>query len=114
MKAKVLRIKSLIQEKNKEKIKRYKDERDVKQLKELSSLREEMGEFGVLKVFNNITIQPEGRKPPVIGSEEVKISEDEISLLSKGPKFALTKKSSWLNMKRAYARKNMMTLTRKK
>jgi hypothetical protein len=89
LKAKVLRIKTLIQKKNKEKISRYKEDRDEKQLDELSSLREEMGEFGSLRVFNNIPIQPEGRKPPVVGSDEISLSEDEISLLSRGPKFTL-------------------------
>ena len=48
-----------------------------------------MGEFGNLKIFNNIPISPEVKKPPVIGSKNLTLTTDEVDLLSRGPKFAL-------------------------
>ena len=76
LKAIVQRIKLLIQEKNKEKITHYKKKKQMEQFDELSNLREEMGEFGKLNIFNNIPIQPGVRKPPVIGSQEITLSKD--------------------------------------
>ena len=55
---------------------------------ELSSLQEEMGEFGQLKIFGGISIQPEERKPPVT-SKEVTLSKDELEILSKNPGYAV-------------------------
>ena len=61
---------------------------DEEDITELSSLQEEMGEFGKLRIFQGITIQPEESKPPVT-SEEVVLSKDELEVLSKNPKFAV-------------------------
>ena len=47
-----------------------------------------MGEFGQLKIFQGISIQPEERKPPVL-SKEVTLSKYEIEVLSKNPKYAV-------------------------
>ena len=55
---------------------------------ELSSLQEEMGEFGQLKVFKGISIQPEERKPPVSSKEDT-LSKCELEILSKNPKYAV-------------------------
>ena len=88
LKAKVVRIRLDIKVKNKNKITKYMEEKEDEDLAELSSLREELGEFGNLKIFNGITIQPEERKPPV-SSKEVVMSKDELEILSKNPKFAV-------------------------
>ena len=47
-----------------------------------------MGEFGQLKIFQGISIQPEERKPPVL-SKEVTLSKYEMEVLSKKPKYAV-------------------------
>ena len=88
LKAKVQRIRLDIKAKNSEKIAKYKKEKDEDDFSELSSLREEMGEFGKLRIFQGITIQPDKRKPPVRG-RKVDLSTDELEVLSKNPKFAV-------------------------
>ena len=88
LKAKVQRIKKNIQVKNKEKVNGYKRDKVKKEIAELASLKDEMGEFGKLRIFEGVTIPPEERKPPVT-SEEVSLSEDELLVLSKNPKFAV-------------------------
>ena len=88
LKAKVQRIKKNIQVKNKEKVNGYKRDKIKKEIAELASLKDEMGEFGKLRIFEGVTIPPEERKPPVT-SEEVSLSEDELLVLSKNPKFAV-------------------------
>ena len=55
----------------------------------LSSLKDEYPDFAELRIFNGKKIQPEDPKPPVIASKDVKLTKDEISILSRGPKFAL-------------------------
>ena len=55
----------------------------------MSSLKEELEEFAKLRVFNNIQITPEKPKPPVIASKNVTLSEDELAILARGPKFTL-------------------------
>ena len=88
LKAKVQRIRVDIKAKNKNKISGYKDEKDEEDMEELSSLKEDMGEFGQLKIFGGISIQPEERKPPVT-SNEVTLSKDELEILSKNPGYAV-------------------------
>ena len=61
-------VRSDIKAENKKKIAGYKEERDLEDLAELTSLQEEMGEFGQLKIFRGISIQPEERKSPVLGN----------------------------------------------
>ena len=74
--------------KNRNKVTEYKKEKDKNDISELTILQEEMGEFGKLRIFKGITIQPEARKPPVT-SKKVTLSEDELTVLSKNPKFAV-------------------------
>jgi hypothetical protein len=62
--------------------------KEDEELDELANLREELGEFGDLKVLRGINIQPEKRKPPV-KSKEVTLSKFEEEVLSKNPKFAV-------------------------
>ena len=66
--------------KYKTKISKYKEERDLEDLEELSNLQEVMGEFGQLKIFQEISIQLEERKPPVL-SKEVTLSKYEMEVL---------------------------------
>jgi hypothetical protein len=73
--------------KNKNKISRYKEEKDMENLEKLSNLQEEMG-VGQLKIFQGISIQPEERKPPVL-SKEVTLSKYEMEVLSKNQKYAV-------------------------
>jgi hypothetical protein len=88
LKSKVQRIRNDIKVRNKNKIARYREEKDCEDFAELSSLQKQMGEFGELKIFKGISIQPEDRKPPVT-SKEVTLSKDELEILSKNPKFAV-------------------------
>ena len=88
MKSKVDRIRQSIKKKNHNKIKEYLLERDKEELEELSILKEEMGEFGKLRIFNGKTIHQEERKPPVT-SAEVSLSKYELEVLSKNPKYAV-------------------------
>jgi hypothetical protein len=102
LKAKVMRIKTIIKKKNRKKISKYKKEKEEKEISELSNLQETMGEYGALKVFQGISIQQEEKKPPVIGSEDVILSNDELAILSKSPKFAL--RSMMNKEKKVYGR----------
>ena len=61
LKAKTQRIKKDIQEKNRMKVAKYMKEKAKKDIAELASLQQEMGEFGKLRVFEGITILPEER-----------------------------------------------------
>ena len=84
---KVNRVRSMIKEKYDNKIKGYLVEKEKEEMEELSILREEMGEFGNLKIFNGKPIRQEERKPPVaIG---VTLSKWEEEILSKNPGFAV-------------------------
>ena len=89
LKDKVSRIKTQIQMKNQDKIKGYKEDKDRDDMDEIASLKEELGEFSELRIFNGVSIQAEEPKPPVITAKDVTLSKDEVSLLSKGPKFAI-------------------------
>ena len=62
--SKVQRIRNDIKARNKNKISRNREEKDCEDLAVLSSLQEQMGEFGELKIFKGISSQPEDRKPP--------------------------------------------------
>ena len=88
LKLKVQRIKGDIKVKHSMKVSRYKKEKEDEELAELANLREELGEFGDLKVLRGINIQPEKRKPPV-KSKEVTLSKFEEEVLSKNPQFAV-------------------------
>ena len=88
LKSEVDLIRSGLKAENKKKVEGYKEERDLEDLAELSSLKEEMGEFGQLKIFRGISIQPEERKPPVL-SKEVSLNKYELEVLSKNPKYAV-------------------------
>ena len=70
------------------KIKGYLEEKEKEELEELSILREEMGEFGGLKIFNGKTIHQEERKPPVVVNG-VTLSGCQQEVLSKNPSFAV-------------------------
>ena len=89
IKRKVERIKKKIQLKNKRKIKKYQKEKDKADLDEISSHAEELGEFANLRVFNNKEIIPEEPKPPMVASKDIVLSEDEMAILKRGPKFTL-------------------------
>ena len=88
LKMKTNRVRRMIGVKYENKIKGYLDEKKQEELDELSTLREEMGEFGKLRIFNGKTIHQEERKPPVI-CNEVKLSKDELEVLSMNPGFAV-------------------------
>ena len=88
LKTKVNRIRLDIKNKHRNKIAQYVKEKEDEDMTELASLREELGEFGNLKIFQGITIQPEERKPPVTSGEAI-LSNDELEILSKNPKFAI-------------------------
>ena len=89
MRKKVVRLKKKIQKKNKVKLARYRKEKEDKELEELSKLPEELRDYASLRIFQNIHIQPEEPKPPVITSDTIELSEDELAVLKKGPKFTL-------------------------
>ena len=63
MKSKVDRIRLQIKKKHANKVKEYLLERDEEELRELSILQEEMGEFGKLRIFSGKSIPQEERKP---------------------------------------------------
>ena len=70
------------------KTKDYLAQRELDEASELSTLQEELGEFGKLRIFSGVSIPPEERKPPVT-TKEVELSKYEIEVLSKNPKFAV-------------------------
>ena len=84
---KVNRVRSMIREKYDNKIKRNLEEKEKEDMEELSIIREEMGEFGKLRIFNGKSIRQEERKPPVILG--VTLSKWETEVLSKNPGFAV-------------------------
>ena len=69
MRKKVVRLKKKIQKKNKVKLARYKKEKEDEELEKLSKLPEELRDYASLRIFQNVHIQPEEPKPPVIPSE---------------------------------------------
>ena len=76
--------------KNKEKITRYKDRKksdDI--LKSKSNLPEACKQFGNLRVFNGQNLTPEPLKKPFISTPKITLSEAELKVLTKHPKFAL-------------------------
>ena len=79
LKAKVQRIKTTIQLKNRNKVTEYKKEKDKNDISELTILQEEMGEFGKLIIFKGITIQPEARKPPVTSKKSLYLRMSSLS-----------------------------------
>ena len=89
MKKKVTRLKNKIQKKNKEKLTKYKKEKEEEELAELSILPEDLQEFSNLRIFKNIPVPPDAPKPPVITSDTIKLTDDELAVLTKGPKFTL-------------------------
>ena len=66
LKKKINRVRNMIKVKYDKKIKGYLEEKEQEEIDELSILREEMGEFGKLRIFNGKPIRQEERKPPVI------------------------------------------------
>ena len=88
LKSKINRVRNMIKVKYENKIKGYLMEKEQEELKELSILREEMGEFVNLKIFNGKNIRQEEKKPPVICGD-VELSKYELEVLSKNPKFAV-------------------------
>ena len=80
LKLKVQRIKADNKLRNSKKISRYLKEKEDEELDELANLREELGEFGDLKVLRGINIQHKKRKPPV-QSKEFTLSKFEEEIL---------------------------------
>ena len=70
------------------KTKEYLVQRELDEANELSTLQEELGEFGKLRIFSGASIPPEDRKPPVT-TKEVSLSKYEVEVLSKNPGFAV-------------------------
>ena len=86
MKAKRKEVKS----KNKEKINRYKDREKAEDIqKERASIPEACKQFEKFRVFNGKTITSEPSKEPFISTPEIKLSEAELKVLTKNPKFSL-------------------------
>ena len=56
---------------------------------DLAILPEECKEYAELRVFKGETIPQEDPKPPVIASKDIELSENELAILRKGPKFTL-------------------------
>ena len=88
LKKKINRVRNMIKVKYDKKIKGYLEEKEQEEMDELSTLREEMGEFGKLRIFNGKTIHQEERKPPVVCSK-LNLSKYELEVLSKNPSFAV-------------------------
>jgi hypothetical protein len=88
MRKKVIRIKKNVQTKNRNKLEKYKKEKEEEELAELSILPEDLNEFSDLRIFKNVQIPPEEPKPPVITTETI-LTEDELAILKKGPKFTI-------------------------
>ena len=90
IKQKVAKVKEKIQLKNKKKTDRYlAKHEEEKRKEEISNLPAECLKYLNLRPFNNINIQPEPPKPPVVCDPNIKLSRGEIKLLSKNPKYAL-------------------------
>ena len=58
-------------------------------LKMIYSLPEECKEYAKLRVFQDQEIPPEAPKPPMVASNTITLSKEEMKILSKCPKFAL-------------------------
>ena len=86
----VLKERAPIRKKNQKRV-----ERDLMKKKKLekanlvTSLPEDCQEFGKLRVFQEEQIQPEPPAPPMVASNNITLSKEEIKVLSKSPKFAL-------------------------
>jgi hypothetical protein len=84
------RIKEQVKTKNSEKIKTYrKEQKDHHLRNKVSSHQEYPDQYAELRIFKNENIPPEPLKPPVIASKDITLTEEEIMVLSKGPKFTL-------------------------
>ena len=62
LKKKINRVRNMIKVKYDKKIKGYLEEKEQEEIDELSILREEMGEFGKLRIFNGKTIHQEEKE----------------------------------------------------
>ena len=90
LKDKVKAKRKEVKSKNKEKINRYKDRKKAEDIqKERASIPEACKQFEILRVFNGKTITSEPLKEPFISTPEIKLSEAELKVLTKNPKFAL-------------------------
>ena len=90
LKDKVIAKRKEIKSKNKEKLNRYKYRKISEDIsKEKSSLPEAYKQFENLRVFNGEILIKEPLKKPCISTHEVKLSEVELKVLTKNPKFAL-------------------------
>jgi hypothetical protein len=78
-----------VRKKNKEKTTEYKEEKDKKDLEEISKLPEGFEDLAELRAFRNTSIPQEVPKPPVIASTGIELTKEEIEIPSKGPKFTL-------------------------
>ena len=80
----------MVKAKNREKVKNLKKEHEQisKENSPSSCLPEECRKYENLRLFRETDIKPEPPKPPVIVGEII-LSEEEISVLAKGPKFTL-------------------------
>ena len=63
LRAKIQRIRLGVKEVHKAKVKEYLEERDSDDLEELSILREEMGEFAKLRIFNGESTSQKEENP---------------------------------------------------
>ena len=82
--------KEMIQSKNKLKIVEYRNEQRENQINNLvSSHVEYPDQYKELRIFKGEEIKPEPLKPQVVASKDLTLDEDEILILSKGPKFTL-------------------------
>ena len=81
IKQKVAKVKEKIRLKNKKKTDRYlAKHEEEKRKEEISNLPAECLKYSNLKAFNNINIQPEPPKPPVVCDPNIKLSRGEIKL----------------------------------
>ena len=97
IKEKIRRIKMKTRENNLTKITRYKKKKKtilMENAEDNRSLPEGWKRYEEVKAFNVEEIMPEPPKMPVTivgGEEEVVLSEDEVAILKRGPKYALRK-----------------------
>ena len=90
LKEKVSRIRKQRKEKNKSKIETGMKKLNKKRaLEKVSSLPEECSKYSELRAFRGEEIIPEPPKPPVVTSPEIILTQSEINILSKSPKFTL-------------------------
>ena len=86
---KVERIKLQVKKKNKDKVEKYKLEKEKEDIAELAIIPKECKDYEKLKVFTGETIHQEDPKPPVITCSDIILTEDELAILKRGPKFTL-------------------------